>query len=104
MSWRRTTSNKRLNNVAYFNVEIYNIQQRWNNAVYFNVELNNVRQRQNNVVIFNVDFHNVGQRRNNIANMTILKKTNKPRFKSKIIFLRFKEYAGLKIFFNFSLF
>ena len=32
------------------------------------------------------------------------KKTNKPRFKSKIIFLRFKEYAGLKIFFNFSSF
>ena len=26
----------------------------------------------------------------------------KPRFKSKIIFLSFKEYAGLKIFFNFS--
>ena len=30
------------------------------------------------------------------------KKTNQPRFKSKIIFLRFKEYTGLKIFFNFS--
>ena len=29
-------------------------------------------------------------------------KTNKPRFKTKIIFLRFKEYARLKIFFNFS--
>ena len=26
----------------------------------------------------------------------------KPRLKSKIIFLSFKEYAGLKIFFNFS--
>ena len=32
------------------------------------------------------------------------KKPNKPRFKSKIIFLRFKEHAGLKIFFNFSSF
>ena len=85
----------------YVNVEIYNVQQRWNNVVYFNVELNNVRQRRNNVVVFNVDFHNVGQRRNNDAIMTIQKKI-KPRFKSKIIFLSFKEYAGLKIFFNFS--
>ena len=73
-SRHRTTSNQRWNNVAYVNVEIYNIQQRWNNVVYFNVELNNVRQRRNNVVIFNVDFHNVGQRRNNVANMTIWKK------------------------------
>ena len=86
----------------YVNVEIYNVQKGWNNVVYFNVELNNVRQRQNNIAIFKVDFHNVGQRRNNVANMTISKK--KPRFKSKIIFLRFKEYAGLKIFFNFSSF
>ena len=54
---RRTTSNQRWNNVAYVNVEIYNIQQRWNN-----------------VVVFNVDFHNIGQRRNNVANMTISKK------------------------------
>ena len=73
--------------------------QRWNNVVYFNVELNNVRQRRNNVVIFNVDFHNLGQRRNN-WNMAIWKKI-KPRFKSKITFLSFKEYAGLKIFFSF---
>ena len=29
-------------------------------------------------------------------------KKNKPRFKSKIIFLSFKEYAGPKIFFNVS--
>ena len=74
---RRTTSNQRWNNVAYVNVEIYNIQQHWNNVVYFKVELNNVRQRRNNVVVFNVDFHNVGQRRNNVANMTISKKKNK---------------------------
>ena len=101
-SWRRTTSNQRWNNVACVNVEIYNIQQRSNNIIYFNVELNHVRQRRNNVVLFSVDFHNVGQRRNNIANMTNSKKdTNKPRFKSKIIFLRFKEYAGLNIFFSF---
>ena len=78
--------------------------QRWNNFVYFNVELNNIRQRRNNIVVFNVDFYNVEQRRNNVANMTISKKINKPRFKSKIIFLRFKEYPGLKIFFNFSSF
>ena len=31
-----------------------------------------------------------------------LKKKIKPRFKSKIIFLSFKEYAGLKIFFHFT--
>ena len=96
-SRRRTTSNQCWNNVVYVNVEIYNVQQRWNNVVYFNVELNNVRQRRNNVVIFNVDFHNVGQRRNNVADMTIWKK-NKPRFKNKIIFFSFKEYAELKIF------
>ena len=101
-SQRRTTSDQCWNNVVYVNVEIYNVQQRWNNVVYFNVELNNVRQRRNNVVIFNVDFHNIGQRRNNVANMTIWKKKIKPRFKSKTIFLSFKEYAGLKIFFNFS--
>ena len=65
-SRRRTTPNQRWNNVAYANVEIYNIQQLWNKVKYFNVELNNVRQRRNNVV-FNVDFHNVGQRRNNVA-------------------------------------
>ena len=83
-SQRRTTSNQRWNNVAYVNVEIYNVEQRWNNAVFFNVELDNVRQRRNNV-IFNVDFHNVGQRRNNVADMTIWKK-NKPRFKNKKYF------------------
>ena len=85
----------------YFNVEIYNVEQRWNNVAFFNVEVNNVRQRQNSVVIFNVDFHDVGKRRNHIANMTIWKKM-KPQFKTKIIFLSFKEYAGLKIFFIFS--
>ena len=99
-SRRRTTSNQRWNNVVYVNVEIYNVEQRWNNVVYFNFELNNVRQRRNNVVVFNVDFHNVGQRRNNVANMTVSQKI-KPRFKSKVIFLSFKEYAGLKAFFNF---
>ena len=72
-----------------------------NNIVYFNVELNNVRQRRNNVVVFNVNFHNVEQSRNNVPNMTISQKI-KPQFKNKIIFLSFKEYAGLKIFFNYS--
>ena len=64
---RNTTSNQRWNNVAYVNVEIYNVQQRLNDVVYFNVELNNV-------VILNVNFHNIGKRRNNVANMTIWKK------------------------------
>ena len=84
----------------YINVEIYNIDRRWYNIVFFSVELNNVRQRENNVVIFNVDFRNVGQGRNNVANMTIWKLI-KPRLKNKIIFLSFKEYARLKIFFIF---
>ena len=84
----------------YANFEIDNVEQRWNNVVFFSVELNNVRQRRNNVVIFNVDFNNAGQRRNNVANMTIWKKI-KPRLKNKIIFLSFKEYAELKIFFIF---
>ena len=96
-NWGRTTSNQRWNNVVYVNIEIYNVEERWNNVVIFNVELNNVRQSRNNVVIFNVDFRNVWQRRNNVANMTIWKKI-KPPFKNKIIFLSFKEYAGLKIF------
>ena len=100
-SRRRTTSNQRWNNVVYVNVKIYNVEQRWNNVLFFNVKINNLRQRRNNVVIFNVDFHNVGQRQNNVANMTIWIKI-KPQFKNKIIFLSFKEYAGLKIFFLFS--
>ena len=101
-SGRRTTSNQRWNNVVYNNIEIYNVQQRWNNIVYFNVELNNVWQHQNKVVIFNLHFHSVGQRRNNVANMTVWEKKIKPRFKNKIIFLSFKEYAGLKFFFVWS--
>ena len=59
------------------------------------------RQRWSNVVIFNVNFHNVWQRRNKVANTTIWKKKIKPRFKNKIIFLSFKDYARLKIFFIF---
>ena len=82
-SGRRTMLNQRWNNVVYVNVEIYNVQQRWIN-----------------VIIFNVDFHNVGQRQNNVANMTIWKKIE-PRVKNKIMFLSFKEYAGLKILFFF---
>ena len=59
--------------------------------VYFNVDMNNVRQPRNNAVIFNIEFHNVGQRRNNIVNMGICEnEKNKPRVKSKIIFLNFK--------------
>ena len=32
------------NNVVYFKVGIYNVDQRRINAVYFNVDVNNVRQ------------------------------------------------------------
>ena len=37
-SWRGTISNHRWNNVVYFNLGIYNVEQRWINVVYFNVE------------------------------------------------------------------
>ena len=84
-------------------VETCNVEQRRINVVHFNVDFNNVRQCRNIVVIFNVDFYNLRQRWNNVVNMTIWKKKKiKPRFKNKIIFLSFKEYAGLKIFFIFS--
>ena len=92
---RRATSNQCWNKAVYVNVEIYKIKQRWINVVYFNVDLSNVKQRRINVVIFNVDFQNVGQR----CECDHLKKKNKRRLKYKIIFLSFKEYAGLKILF-----
>ena len=59
---------------VYFNVEMYNVEQRRINVVYFNVDMNNVRQGWNNVVIFNVEFYNVGKRRNNVVKMTASKK------------------------------
>ena len=40
-SWRQTTSNQRWKNVAYINVEIYNIEKRGINFVYLNVGINN---------------------------------------------------------------
>ena len=49
--WRGATSNQRWNNVVYFNVEMYNVEQRRINIVYFNVDINNVRQRQTNVFL-----------------------------------------------------
>ena len=52
--------NQRWNNVVYFNVKIYNVEQRRINVVYFNVDMNNVGQRRNNAVIFNIGFYNVG--------------------------------------------
>ena len=97
--WRRDVAQRQIN------VETTLSTSTLKSTTFNNVELNNVRQRRKNVVVFNVDFHNVGQCRNNVADMTISKKqTNKPRFKSKIIFLKFKEYVGLKIFFSFSSF
>ena len=93
-SRRGTTSNQRWNNVVYFNVAIYNVEQRRMNVVYFNVDVNNVRQRWNNVVIFNVEFHNVGKRRNNVVKMTISKKNKK-------IFP--KKYTELKVLATFSM-
>ena len=76
-SRRGTTSNQRWNDVVYFNVEIYNVEQRRINVVYFNADMSNVRQRQNNVVIFNGELHNVGKCWNNVVKMTIFKKNKK---------------------------
>ena len=74
MSRRGATSNQRWNNVVYFKVGIYNVEQRRISVVCFNVDMNNVRQRRNNVVIFNVEFYNVDKRRNNVMKMTFSKK------------------------------
>ena len=74
-SRRGTTKNQRWNNVVYFNVGIYSLEQCQINVAYFNVDVRNGRQRWNNVVFFNVEFHNVGQRQNNVVKMTISKGT-----------------------------
>ena len=86
------TSNQRWNNVVYFNVGIYNIEQCWINVVYFNVDINNVRQRRNNVVIFNVDINNFGNHRNNVVKMAISKK-NKTSF--QIEYTEFKVLSTI---------
>ena len=79
-SRRKTTLNQGWNNVVYFNVGIYNVEQHRINVVCFKVDMDNVRQLRNNVVIFKVDFHNVGQRQNNVVKMTIFEKNNKKSF------------------------
>ena len=91
-SQRGTTSNQRWNNVLYFNVGIYNVEERGNIVVYFNVNVNNVRQSRNNVVLFNFEFHNVGQHGRNVVKMTISKKKTK-----KIISNWITEYTEFKI-------
>ena len=76
-SRRGTMSNQRRNNVVYFNVEIYNVEQRRINVVYFSVDMNNLRQRRSTVVIFSFEFYNIGKRRNNVVKMTFSKKNKK---------------------------
>ena len=70
-SRRVTTSNQRRNNVVYFNVGIYNVEQLRIKVVYFNV------------VILNVEFYNVGKRRSNVVKMTFSKK-NKKKISNRI--------------------
>ena len=101
-SGRRTTSHQCWNNVVYNNIEIYNVQQRWNNIVYFNVELNNVWQHQNKGCHFQPPFSQRWATSKQRREYDRLGKKIKPRFKNKIIFLSFKEYAGLKFFFVWS--
>ena len=79
-SWRGATSNQRWNNVVYFTVGIYNVEQCWIIVVYFNLDINNFRQRRNNVVVFHVDMNNVGKCQNNIVKMTISKKSKTSYF------------------------
>ena len=95
-----TTSNQCWKNIVYVNVEIYNVQQHWNNVVYFNVELNNVRQGRNKLSFLTSIFITLGNIETTLRIWPFERKI-KPWFKNKIIFLSFKEYAGLKISFSF---
>ena len=81
-SRRRTTSNQRWNNVVYVNVEIYNVQQRCHFQRRFSQSWATSKH--------SCEYGHLKK-----------KKKNKPRFKNKIIFLSFKEYYGLTIFFIF---
>ena len=70
---------RRWSEVVYFNVGVYNIEQRRINAVYSNVGLNNFRQRQSNL-----DNFIVGQHGSDVVNVTICLKLKihfKPRTK-----------------------
>ena len=49
-------SSQRWNNFVYFNLGVYNVEQRRINVVYFNFDMNIVRQRRNNIAIFNVEY------------------------------------------------
>ena len=80
--WRRTTSNKRWNNVAYLNVGIYNVEQCRIMVAYFNVDVNNVRQNRNNVVLFNFEFYSVGQPGSTVVKIAISKKNDNNNKKS----------------------
>ena len=95
---RGTTSNQHWNNVVYFSVGIYHVEQRRKNVVYFNVDMNNVRQRRNNVVIFNVKFHKVDKRRNDVAKMTVSKKSKNKNISNRI--QSFKYYFIIFFFMN----
>ena len=88
-SRRGTTSNKHWNNVVYFSIGMYNVEQIRTHFVYFNADMNNIRLPRNNVVFFNLEFHNVGQRRNNVVKMTIPKKNKKKSFQN--------EYTEFKV-------
>ena len=88
-SRRRTTPNRRWKNVAYVNVEIYNVKERRIDIVYLNVDINNVRQRRSIIVLFNLKFYNGDHHRNNVVTMC-KKLKNKARIKSIKTFLSFK--------------
>ena len=93
-SRRRTTSNHRWSNVVYVNVEIYDLfisTLNWTTLGNFETTL----------CISTSVFTTLGNVETTLPIRPFHKKIN-PRFKSKLIFLSFKEYAGLKIFFIFS--
>ena len=105
-------SNQRWNNVKQANVEIYNVEttlskstlncnveQRRINLAYFNVDLNKVRKSQSNMSFSTYIFPTLSNVETTLWIWPYGKKKIKPWVKNKIIFLSFKEYTGLKIFF-----
>ena len=78
----------------YFNVEIYNVEQRRINVVYFNVDINNFIQHRNNIVIFNVEFQKVGWCQNNVVKIIISRK-NKKKKSFQIKYMEFKVLTAI---------
>ena len=87
----RTTSYQRWNNVVYVNVETFCISTlNW-------TTLDNIKTTLSFSTSILTTFGNV----ETTLRIWEFEKKVKPRFKNKITFFSFKEYAGLKMFLNF---